>query len=107
MATFILLIVDALILMLLLRVLALENASFLASLIAALLGAFGAMILTRVFTPVGPNAAIVAGLLVAIGIGIGISLVFNVGLINSIIIGIAFLLVRSGVYYLLASVMRA
>lgn len=105
--TIVLLIVDAIILMFLMRFLAKEQASLSASFIAAALGAFGAMILTGVFTPVGPNANVVGGLLAAIGVGVGISLVFNVGLLNSILIGFVFLVARSGVYFLLASLMHA
>lgn len=103
MTTLILLFVDAVILMVLMRLLVKENASLLSSFLAAALGAFGAMVLTSVCAPVGPHAPVVAGLLVSVGVGLGIWLIFNVGLINSIVIGFLFLVVRSFVYFLLAS----
>lgn len=107
MTTLVLLIVDAVILMCLMQFLVRENVGLLSSFIAAVIGALAAMLLTNVFTPAGPNAAVVAGLLVAIGVGIGIYFVFHVGFINAIIIGVIFLVVRSGIYYLLGALMRA
>ena len=107
MTTVILLIVDAVILMILMRLLVKENTSLLSSFIAAAIGAFGAMILTGAFASAGPNAGIVGGLLASVGIGLGIWLIFNVGFINSIIIGFIFLVVRSGVFYLLSSLSHA
>ena len=107
MANIVLFIVDTIILMVLMRLLAGERYGFISSAIAALLGAFGAAVLTQVFTPVGPNAPLVAGCLVAVGFGLAISLVFNIGLISSIIIGFVYLVVRSGVYYFLAVLMTS
>ncbi len=107
MTTLVLFILDAAILMVLMRLLSGAKCGFISSLIAAVLGAVAATLLTNVFTPVGPHAGVVAALLVAVGFGIGISLVFDVGLGSAVLIGFLFLLAKSGIYFLLAKLMTA
>lgn len=102
----ILLLIDAVILMCLIRFLVKERAGLLSALIAALLGAVGAMLLTQ-FTPAGQYAALIGGLLAAVGVGLGIWLVFRVELLSAILIGAIFLVVRMGVFFLIGKFLPA
>lgn len=102
--TLIILVIDAIILMLLMNLLVGERQDFVKSLIAALVGAFAAAVLTAVMTPFGPHAGIMATLIVAVGMGIAVWLLFEVKITTALVIGIVFAVVRIGVYHALLAI---
>lgn len=94
--------VDAVVLMLLLQFLVGERRDFLKSLIAAVLGAVGAAGLTQIFSgSLGTHANLIAALIVAACIGVAVSLVFQVRIKTALIIGAIYVVIRTGVSYLL------
>ncbi len=99
----IVLIIDAVILMLLMNFMVGERRDFIKSLIAALVGAVCAAALTMLMTPVGPHANLIATLVVAVGMGIAVWLLFAVRFGTALTIGIVFAVVRIVLYQVLLS----
>ena len=100
------LLVNAVILMVLIRFFVGERVQFLRSLLTAALAAVGVAGLTAIFgVPMGQHAGLVAALIVAVCVGVAVSLLFNVDLTSALILGAMFVVLSAGVHYLLPNLL--
>ncbi len=99
----IILVIDAVILMLSMNLMLGEHRDFIKSLIAALVGAFCAAVLSVLMTPFGAHASLIATLIVAVGMGIAVWLLFSVRMGTALAVGVVFAVVRILVYQVLLS----
>ena len=101
-STLIMLPVDAVIIMVLMQVLAGEKANFMKSLVTAVIGAVAAAGLTYLLGFIA-YPYIIAAAIVAVCVGVAISLLFQVSIQRAAIIAVVFLILRSGIIHIVLS----